>query len=586
MAKQFILTIIYIITATQYSYGSYISCHELIKLNDKSINKNDYSYDKKYGKIELNLKSKADTEPYSWPQKTAEIPNKPQTLEYRFRKLKPFGDPTLSNQERELIISKWMDVNFKDAPKPIYGRALFENFSPDRVLYLNGSLGIFQNPTGLTFAPVNLPKAYLMLQKHLTSELWLGTKLLDQLRSLIMDNEPQKLGELNNPPDIEYKTGKTIIGKVKNVVIHPEVASKIQKYGYKIETDTHQVDGKTTEVIAIDYGSAEIAKRNLEVYVKNLNQMIKDHLDNKSYTVEEIVTYAVQEFLIIHPYKNGNGRLSRVIGQAVYEFLVKNDSTMSETVFFPKEFYQEMQYSYTELVTVLRQSLRSKKYDPQTITNNVNTSPQLGLMSGDYSQIGSIPIVKYKKKLPSPLKIGDTKFGSIFKSIAQGEVEISPSQSIISKFDKALYFGAPFKSVKEALARMEKFFEKGRDLRPFANSRNIDEHVKTKKTAPSKEKQIQSAFIQTTSGINIALGFARSDSPSPGAVFVIDGRGADLTYVKDVKKDFLTTIENEYLFDSTLDPRRVIGAFLTDNGVPYLFIENPNYDQQFVLEKK
>ena len=86
-----------------------------------------------------------------------------------------------------------------------------------------------------------------------------------------------------------------------------------------------------------------MAKKILKKFADEINQMVK-----RGDPPERITAFAAQDLLILHPFKDGNGRTARIVAQVIYEALAK------KSILFPEAFYHEMEYSLDDLAGTIR----------------------------------------------------------------------------------------------------------------------------------------------------------------------------------------------------------------------------------------
>ncbi|MFN8792309.1 MAG: Fic family protein [Bdellovibrionales bacterium] len=375
-----------------------------------------------------------------------------------------------------------------------------------------------------------------------------------------------------------------IIGKEKNTQIHPQVARKLEDYGYRWARQTVKKKNKDVDVIALDFGTQARVSRNLDQFLQDLNRRIQDHLQLGQGRVEDLVTFAVQELLIVHPFVDGNGRTARLLGQVLHEVLTR------ETVIFPREFFEEMSWSHQELTEKLAEQKRKSRMEYLLDRVLQNADPEFASFLEETSLSQWDVLTVSTLKAANPRSVGDTVFGEVLMEDRDGRVRKMggrESSGFLLGRTPPLFFGASTASYVELMGRVRKLFENGRDLREFPTSRSLNNHVASKVIRSIKQglyDEKPSAFVQTSLSHRTAKHFATWVSSGPkrkfGFVLVIDSRGAELLSVD--KSEIRTVEEQEVLFDSTLDPRRIYGAYLLWEGRPVGFVLNPNYNSNWI----
>ncbi len=486
-----------------------------------------------------------------------------------------FGDPRIDEFTREAITATMSTLGITKYTAD----AILANFDQEKRVPLDGTLGVFistKNPNKPSLASslnLGLPRAYnfiIPFRREITLESLLGARQLAS--AVLIDGKTSKF----NYTPIEFKEGVVIAGKARNFSPHIEVLEKLERYGYKLFAEKIVSEGKEQDVVKIDFGSKDKVLENLRNFISELNSMISSKRDPY-----ETIAFAVQELLIIHPFKDGNGRIARILGQRLGEEL------LNDTLFFPKEFFREMNYSHQELVSSLRtahQKLaenrktlderRSKFLKDDLETNELAASAQTWGRMSFYKMDG----IKLKK-------MGDQRFEPV---IVNGRT-VGRNKLRTKAPPHYLYFGAKRPNIRELYGSVRKYFESGRQIKGSNMHRDINRHQESKKSKESEGIEINgggefSAFIQTSSSFDVARQFAMNlNDKGYGFILIIDPKGAEVLELKDLTIRYET--EREFVFDRNLDPRRIKGAILLINGKPFKAVENPNYDVSFVSEK-
>jgi len=472
---------------------------------------------------------------------------------------------------------------FDPQKRPAF-HALAANFDRDQRLFLNGSLGLTAVPKGVTISDSGLGKAYLEMGQRILQAKKEGLPLIT--RELLETARWILGGESAVFQKPKLKSGSVIIGKEKNTQIHPEVARRLQDYGYRWEQRMVKKKNKEIPVIVLDYGAEAGVSRNLDLFIQALNERIDRFLNYGEGRVEDLVAFAVQELLIVHPFVDGNGRIARLLGQVLHEILDR------QTVIFPREFFEEMSWSHRDLVLKLQESKRQAMLTSSLDRILQNADSEFTAFF-ETVPIGAWDVYAVDRlKVSAARNVGDAPFGEVLGETQQGKplrFEGRASSGFLQGRTQPLFFGAPAVSYDEMMGRLRKLFENGRDLRSFSTSRNLNAHVESKSIALMKSGQYgdkSSAFIQTSLSPQVAhtfVNYAYFKGHKFGFILLIDSRGAELLRVG--RTGLVSDLEQEVLFDSTLDPRRIYGAYLFYNSQPMGFALNPNYNAQWIQDR-
>ncbi|HVK61487.1 MAG TPA: Fic family protein, partial [Bdellovibrionales bacterium] len=206
-----------------------------------------------------------------------------------------------------------------------------KNFTKEVVT--DGSTGIFLiDDEFVADGSVNLIKAYGRLKALLRSGRQLTVEDIENVRRDAMDTVVVGDGKIISSP-VRYKKRSDRARFPRGFRgLHKQVERKLEQFGYSVQQSQSHVT----------IGYNDRVKENLANYVERLNQMIANG-DN----LAETVVFAIQDFLIIHPFNNGNGRTARAIGQALIEYV------SGHSIVFPKQFHREMNYAPKGLVDAL-----------------------------------------------------------------------------------------------------------------------------------------------------------------------------------------------------------------------------------------
>ena len=423
-------------------------------------------------------------------------------------------------------------------------QAIQKNFHEG--LVTDGSTGVFKHQDELYLkSDANLIAAYKVAQERLHP----GAITVDDINA-IRENAITLLSVNNGRHLVEPKLREKLGASVANVRgnLHPEVSELLKEYGI-----TGRSDGKTIKITHSDH--PELAMQKM---VNKINRLYDEHAPP-----EQIVSAAMQDFLIIHPYKDGNGRTARIFGQALYEKLT------GKTVIFPEEFHAELDHSPHEMARALADKA-------QVLEDRRAGEPISNYTSAVFKKTDSLPTIM--KDQPAAHNPGDVAFWPEVK-IQTKTFKYADIPPAIRQFKDPVYYGRPAKSLEDAERNMKTLFQFGRNNRGSA-------HLDLEKHAMSTQTEA-SGFFPTSVSSRVAEGFAMNKQ-GVGVVYFIDPRGAEVLNLTD----FVATVgsgggyfgEKEILFPAKLSPDRVIGGvighFEKGKFVPDKTVFNPNYQKK------
>jgi hypothetical protein len=296
------------------------------------------------------------------------------------------------------------------------------------------------------------------------------------------------------------------------------------------------------------------------------------------YPPEVISSYAVQELLIMHPFKDGNGRTARLLGQILYKKLT------GKTILFPAEFHKEMSYPLHELASKLFADPASFVRDSVTmngVRNFVRPKSMTEISELAYRRDQVLPQM-LDKVAPVSTKVKESEFPDFQFDTRKIDYKALPDD-IRHVDQEVIYYGRTADSDKDAEKMVRILFEHGRTTRGNAHY-DLARHV-------SETDKSVSGFFPASKNINVAERFTMSPGKKEtnfGIIFLVDPRGGD---VLDVDK-FYSNIgsmgynEKEVIFANTLTAERVRAAIVVetqDAGSPLgdahirHFFLNPNY---------
>lgn len=217
---------------------------------------------------------------------------------------------------------------------------LIRNFTstPKETWIFDNSFGLFLDRRGSVFevaGDTNLINSYKWALKNLKLGQITRQQIVRMRELAIQELHLENGTTIVRPDSLEYKNESDVMTLKSK--IHPEVAAKLEAFGYKVRP--------------VGEGAIELAYSNevttpeqrLDRFVMQLNMM---HANQRS--PKEVAAFAAQELNLIHTFRDGNGRTSRLLGQVIYKMLT------GKTIIFPEAFHKEMDYSYADLVRTLQ----------------------------------------------------------------------------------------------------------------------------------------------------------------------------------------------------------------------------------------
>jgi prophage maintenance system killer protein len=232
--------------------------------------------------------------------------------------------------------------------------ALTRNFT-DKLTILTGETGLLQIDNNILLnSDWNVIGAY----KNAINNLSIYNITAQDIIKIRKDSLNMKLKKENltaYDPGLEFKSHQQTLISYE---LQPDIIEKYAQYGYtlkKISIDeipqelewmknSLRKSGKEFVHLLI-YPEYEKIYSALKQFTSNLREMI----NSGKYSAEEITAYCVREFIIIHPFNDGNGRTGRLLGQLIYKKLT------GKTILFPKEFHEESSHSEKHLADLIRE---------------------------------------------------------------------------------------------------------------------------------------------------------------------------------------------------------------------------------------
>jgi len=114
---------------------------------------------------------------------------------------------------------------------------------------------------------------------------------------------------------------------------------KLNDFGYDVTVPAQ-------DRIRVAYSNAKATPiERLENFAEKLNAMV-----NSGVSPERVSAFVAQELNLIHAFRDGNGRTSRLLAQIFFAKMT------GKTILLPRSFHREMDHSFEELVYQLKQS--------------------------------------------------------------------------------------------------------------------------------------------------------------------------------------------------------------------------------------
>lgn len=445
--------------------------------------------------------------------------------------------------------------------------ALSREFSRD--YRFDGSLGVWiESPSEVGIDPnINILQAYRFFTR-VRSLRSFSVSDLERLRMIAFKEARIYDPNLKTSRKIPKfaSDGKKNNFRDKKTDITPAAIERLRKYG-------HTVHETSTEYI-IDYDESKL-KENLAHYVEELNRLIEE---KKPW--EEVVAFAVQELLLIHPFDNGNGRTARLLGQIII-FHLKGAPAL-----LPPEFREELKYTQEELVQALKNQTRPIDTDP-SIRNTY--SEIFKRYQGRFGPSITVP-APHGKESSLPEKI-------LWETDEQATGSFDPR---VYKSSANLYFGDSYKSPdvemdwKDPVKRKVLFESAAKNMFVFGRQTRGVPHFNVAKHLASTSTKAYgpSGFFPSSLSWQVAKGFSNTffswntkSVDGIGVVYALDFRSAPIidspALAFEWKKMHGFMNELEIFIPLSLAPTRVIGGEMCF-GVECLFIFNPNYQPEIL----
>ncbi|MNJ94902.1 Fic/DOC family protein [compost metagenome] len=432
--------------------------------------------------------------------------------------------------------------------------ALRKNFGDE--IPETGELGVYRLGDKVALdAESNLVGAYSRFSKRLDSgEPLTAQDLIDvrtqshSLRAVTKKNGETELVSL--PMEFKGKFSTTLDSEIS-----PYVQERLKHYNIDFKIS----EGKTK--IMYPEGSREVGLNKL---TDDLNTMIA-----RGDPAERVSAFAVQELLILHPFKDGNGRTARLVGQALMKKLKGVD------VVFPGNFHKEMEYD----VDTLTRSIMP--FDPNKRERDMQSAAE---MLYTYHN-KKLPEYVDKKKLVSNAPREDVPFPKEFKAMDGVSVKYDSLPDNVRRYSDSVFYGKPagkdLESAEQAAETMMKFGRGSREANP---SLDIAAHVDNTRIEPGKKV---SGFFPTSKDFTGGASFAKMKGSKGqyGVSYEIDARGAevlDITELNTLRNNRGSwTSEGEVLFGPRVNPARIKSAVIFGpDGKVVKILKNPLYVPQ------
>lgn len=314
----------------------------------------------------------------------------------------------------------------------------------------------------------------------------------------------------------------------------------------------------TEQLYVVTYPDENVILESIRRFAERLNNLIQSRAPP-----EYIASYAVQELLIIHPFKEGNGRTARLLGQILYKKLTDN------TLIFPREFHREMNYTLRDLTLLLFNGEQLSHMDT-VLHSAADSITAREIFDAVFWQEGILPRIAE----PRPMReLSDVRPGRIIADEQEFLYDELPP-SVITSYQEHLFFGKGFNTITEAQGHSRSMFSRGWQ-------RSVDDNVDLSRHLHST-REYRSSFIQSSRSFEQSKSF-HGDKRFVISI-IIDPRGAAIL---DLNSFFLHALgythrhsrELEVVFYKNLPPNRVLGAVITDRteGRVVDVMINPHY---------
>ncbi|MBY0451677.1 MAG: Fic family protein, partial [Bdellovibrionaceae bacterium] len=203
--------------------------------------------------------------------------------------------------------------------------ALRRNF--DSTVPETGETGLFRVGDDVVIDPnTNIVAAYKSFTQRLESGAPLTGQDFIDVRKQAYSVRSANVGEGRTEIPFQFKNKYTATIPAE---IPPYVRERLSHYGIE-----HRIENGQTKIIYPDAARGP----PLDRLADDVNRMIAE-----GQPPERVTAFMAQDLLILHPFKDGNGRTARLMAQGMYRKMTGRD------VVFPEQFKREMEYSVDDL---------------------------------------------------------------------------------------------------------------------------------------------------------------------------------------------------------------------------------------------
>ena len=333
--------------------------------------------------------------------------------------------------------------------------------------------------------------------------------------------------------------------------IPPYVQERLRHYGIEYRIN----NGRTT----IAYGESSRGPP-LDRLASEVNEMIR-----LGHPPERIAALVVQDLLIIHPFRGGNGRTARVAGQAIYQQLT------GRNIVFPDDFHKEMEKTLDQLT-------ESILPPPPHKTNNLSD-----LSAQAYANNRSLPALADPASVHGAGRndvpfVGQVRLGNQNISYRDFPLEVRRNNN-------DLFFGAPGGStIEDAEKAALTLMRNGRGTQQKPEIFDLQRY--TEATTETMLRSGPPGHFSASEQFHTARGFAlpsgRADN-NFGVVAIIDPRGADVMNLHRVSYPPNGRLprqvgQAEVVFWRRMNPDRIQAVAIVDRQRRVVrIIHNPEY---------
>ncbi len=450
----------------------------------------------------------------------------------------------VNNQKQldELLEGGWDFGASYDIVIANFLRNLSRNFTFDELIKygnLNGSFGFYREKNLIKFKPINIFPAFqklerelIFLKKPLSAELIV--EVASEANRYIHDGK--QFIEKSNLPFKERK---------KFVFKKGEVSSEVLQRAEKLYGFSHvkNPNGSVTLFYQKKGESPRDYYRLIEKYAERIEKMVSSKEDPLW-----IIVRAMQDFNLLHPFKEGNGRTARLIGDAIALRL------LGTRVHFPRVFYRDFKNSPQVLYNALERSvfmdviLADTWADTESLlslkkkVHNAWAKPSKEKMRAFFEKYKIFREMKVKKTTKyKDLPFSDFKITNDRQCLIKGQ-HLPPNQVVyselpkdVTQYNKTLFFGKPYSGKAEALEGIELLFRYGRNNRGINPKVTLADYIQSSSSGSSGAR---SGFFGTSKLFDIGKSFSqgwyeRPNSNPHSVVFFIDPRESEVFSVAD-----------------------------------------------------